>query len=238
MTSAATPLILRDGTTALVRASRPADAPALEALLERLRRQQGADNPLLGRLHAEMTLEEMFDVALLLSSQPLPRGGRVANLSNAGGPAILCADACEAQGLEIAELSDAARAALADFLPEEASTRNPVDMIASASAAHYRRAAQILLEADEVDSLVVIYAPIDAAQVAPIEDALHAVLDAGVRTKPVVTCLMGEGGRGHWRGLRRGLPRYVFPEDAARVLGRRYVVRGLAGRTGGQRAAA
>jgi acyl-CoA synthetase (NDP forming) len=53
------------------------------------------------------TLEEMFDAATLLANQPLPRGGRVAILSNAGGPAILCADACESEKLVLPELSEA-----------------------------------------------------------------------------------------------------------------------------------
>ncbi|MDJ0523168.1 MAG: GNAT family N-acetyltransferase [Planctomycetota bacterium] len=172
-----------------------------------------------GVLRAE-TLEEMFDMALLLSSQPLPSGRRVAILTNAGGPAILCADACEGQGLEIAELSAPVREALAAFLPEEASTRNPVDMIAGAGADDYRQAADILIRAEEVDALIVIYAPIDAAQVGPVEDALHEVLADVPPTKPIITCLMGEGGRGQSRGMRRGIPSYVFPEDAARVLGR------------------
>ena len=166
------------------------------------------------------TLEEMFDMALVLSSQPLPRGKRVAILTNAGGPAILCADACEGQGLQITDLSAPVRAALAAFLPEEASTRNPVDMIASADADDYRRALEVLLRADEVDALILIYAPIEAAQIGPVEAALHEVLGAVGREKPVITCLMGEGGRGQSRGLRRGIPSYVFPEDAALVLGR------------------
>ncbi len=172
-----------------------------------------------GMLRAD-TLEEMFDLALFLCSQPLPRGRRVALLTNAGGPAILCADACEGRGLSIAELSGPVREALAAFLPEEASTRNPVDMIASAGPEEYGRAAALLLAADEVDALIVIYAPIDAAQVGPTEDALHAALERAGRAKPVVTCLMGEGGRGQARGLRRGLPSYAFPEGAARALGR------------------
>ena len=172
-----------------------------------------------GVMRAE-TLEEMFDLALFLSSQPLPRGPRTAILTNAGGPAILCADACEGQGLTIAELSPAVRDALAAFLPEEASTHNPVDMIAGAGPEDYGRAAEILLRAEEVDALIVIYAPLDTAQVGPTEDALHAALDRAGSSVPVITCLMGEGGRGQSRGMRRGIPSYVFPEDAARVLGR------------------
>jgi len=166
------------------------------------------------------TLEEMFDLALVLGSQPLPRGRRVAVLTNAGGPGILCADACEAQRLSIVELSEDLRARLAALLPPEASTRNPVDMIASADAGQYREATRLLLESDEVDLLVVIYAPIEAADLAPVEAAIDAAVEEAGRTKPVVTCLMGEGGRGAARRLRNGIPSYVFPETAVRALGR------------------
>jgi len=174
-----------------------------------------------GVLRAE-TLEEMFDIALVLSSQPLPRGNRVAILTNAGGPGILAADALESRGMEIAELSADVRARLAAFLPEEASTTNPVDMIAGAGAQEYASAAQVLLEADEVDSLILIHAPIEASHLVPVEDALHDVLERieADDHKPVLTCLMGAGGRGPARRLRRGVPSYAFPEAAARVLGR------------------
>jgi len=164
------------------------------------------------------TLEEMFDLALLLSSQPLPKGRRVGILTNAGGPGILCADAFAAQGMEVPELSEATRAKLNALLPDEASVTNPVDMIASAGAKEYGEATRILLEGDEVDSLIVIYAPIEASDVEPVEKALDAVLASSPRTKPVIECVMGEGGRGPSRSLRNGIPSYVFPEAAARVL--------------------
>ena len=87
------------------------------------------------------TVGEMFDVAAVLSRQPLPRGNRVAIVTNAGGPAILCTDACEADGLLVEPLGHATRTALATALPAEASVTNPVDMIASATAADYRASA-------------------------------------------------------------------------------------------------
>lgn len=185
-----------------------------DVAVEALFRQTGA-------LRAE-TLEEMFDLALVLGSQPLPRGNRVAILTNAGGPGILAADALEAHGMEIAGLSDVVRAKLAAFLPAEASTTNPVDMIAGAGAAEFAQAAEVLLRAEEVDALIVIHAPIEASHLISVEDALHDVL-ARIEEddhKPVLTCLMGAGGRGPARKLRRGVPSYAFPEAAARVLGR------------------
>src|SRR4029077_12997743 len=72
------------------------------------------------------SLEELADAAVLLSSQPLPQGRRVAVLTNAGGLGILCADACGAVGLELPQLSDQTRLKLAASLPVEASVENPV----------------------------------------------------------------------------------------------------------------
>ena len=86
-----------------------------------------------GVIRAE-TLGEMFDLALTLSSQPLPRGRRVVILTNAGGLGILCADACEANGLVVQQPSAQTKQQLREFLSPAASVDNPVDMIASASA--------------------------------------------------------------------------------------------------------
>ena len=70
-------------------------------------------------------LAELFDVASLLANAPAPAGGRVAVLTNAGGPGIMCADACEASGLSVVGLSERTRERLADFLPEAAALTNP-----------------------------------------------------------------------------------------------------------------
>ncbi len=79
------------------------------------------------------TMHELFDVGALLSAQPVPTGARVAIVTNAGGPGILCADACQAAGLDVVELSEQVRARLAGFLAPEASLGNPIDMIATAT---------------------------------------------------------------------------------------------------------
>ena len=105
------------------------------------------------------TLEELFDVANLLAHQPVPKGRRVAILTNAGGPGILAADACEARGLELPMLADATVAELRSFLPATASVANPVDMIASATPDHYLRSTRALLADEKVDSLIVIFIP-------------------------------------------------------------------------------
>ncbi len=170
------------------------------------------------------TLEEMFDLAAALSSQPLPRGPRVAVLTNAGGPAILCADACEAAGLVLPELSPATRTRLSAFLPPAAGVGNPVDMIAAAGPAQYRQAGEVLLRAGEADALIVIHV---AAGLAASEAVLRAVGEgvaaarhAGVGA-PVLACLMPEQGTRHLHvSDGETVPCYAFPEAAARVLGK------------------
>jgi acetyl coenzyme A synthetase (ADP forming)-like protein len=166
-------------------------------------------------------LEEMFDVAALLASQPVPRGRRVAILTNAGGPGILCADACEAEGLEIPALGEATQAALRAMLPLEASVGNPVDMIASASADQYQEAIRIIGNDAQVDALVIIFVP---PLVTRPEDVARAIV-AGARefagVKPMLTVFMqARGVPDELRSSDLRLPSYPFPEDAASALAR------------------
>jgi acetyl coenzyme A synthetase (ADP forming)-like protein len=175
-----------------------------------------------GVIRAE-TLEEMIDLALALGSQPLPRGRRVAVVTNAGGPAILCADACEAGGLRLPELSATTRGRLASFLPASASITNPIDMIASATPEQYGRAVEILLSSGEADALVVIYVAAgvcDGDCVARVvgEGAAAARKATGLEY-PVLACWMPEPGpRSLPLGGGQVVPCYPFPETAGKVL--------------------
>jgi acetyl coenzyme A synthetase (ADP forming)-like protein len=175
-----------------------------------------------GVIRAE-TLEEMFDLGAALGSQPLPPGKRVGIVTNAGGPGILCADACEAGDLLVPELSTATRTRLAGFLPAAAGLVNPVDMIASAPPEHYRRVVQTVLACEDIDALIVIYIPVGLAETAAVKEAvLQGVSEAraaGGAGKPVLACLMDEeGGRTQLLGGQEHIPSYLFPEAAARVL--------------------
>jgi acetate---CoA ligase (ADP-forming) len=165
------------------------------------------------------TLEEMFGVAGLLSSQPLPRGRRVAILTNAGGPGILCADACESNGLDVPALADDTRAALADFLPDEAGLDNPVDMIASGTAEQYGKALRILANAEEVDATIVIFIPPQVTEPSDVARELAAAMNDVPEDHTIVTVFMGMSGFPETLADAE-LPSYAFPEDAARALGR------------------
>jgi acetate---CoA ligase (ADP-forming) len=168
------------------------------------------------------TLEELFDVAALLANQPVPRGNRVGILTNAGGLGILCADACEAGGLDVVPLDDRVKGRLSEFLPPEASRANPVDMIASATAEDYGRAIEILANETDVDALIVIFVP---PLVTKPEEVAHAIRTSvgGNLTRQIPVLSVFMSARGVPEGLRGEdvrIPSYAFPEGAARALAR------------------
>lgn len=159
------------------------------------------------------TLEELFDVATLLSQQPVPTGRRVAIVTNAGGPAILAADACEANGLVVQPLAAETQDRLRAFLPAAASVTNPVDMIASASAEQFERTVTEVAADPGVDSIIAIFIP---PLVTAAEDVARAIRTAALTTgKPVIASFMG--GQGVLPALAP-VPSYPFPESAAVAL--------------------
>jgi acetyl coenzyme A synthetase (ADP forming)-like protein len=169
------------------------------------------------------TMDDMFDIAICLDSQPLPAGRRVAIVTNAGGPGILAVDACEAAGLTVTPFSPATCERLTAFLPPEASIGNPVDMVASAGPDAYRRAIEVTLTSADSDALIVIYTPVDprssADTLQAIRDGIAAGRRAGAAGKPVLACLMAGPGRPHpLDGAGERVPSYAFPENCARAL--------------------
>jgi len=162
------------------------------------------------------TLEELFDVASLLAHQPLPRGRRVAIVTNAGGPGILAADACEANGLQLATLSDETTNRLREFLPAAASVGNPVDMIASAGADHYARTLRTVLADPLVDSVIAIYIPVLPTEGPEVAAAIRDTATiAGEKT--IIATFMSTQGVPAPLG---SVPSFPFPERAATALAR------------------
>ena len=166
------------------------------------------------------TLGELFDVAALLSCQSAPRGHRVAIVTNAGGPGILCADACEASGLEVAELPSQLRARLRRFLPAEAGLNDPVDMVATARAADYRRAIEAVGRSGVADTVIAIFVPPLVTEAADVAAAISQAAERLPDAVALVTVFMAEGDAPvALRRAGRPIPVYAFPEDAARAVG-------------------
>lgn len=163
------------------------------------------------------SFREMFALAAALLRQPLPRGDRMAIVTNAGGPGILATDALDGSGLRIATLGKKTTAALLRDLPREASVRNPVDLIASADGERYRKALRAVVKDPEVDGLIVLFVSpimIDAAAVA------EAIVAEAKGDLPVLACIMGRQRGSEALDILKshGIPVFRYPEDAARTM--------------------
>jgi acyl-CoA synthetase (NDP forming) len=172
-----------------------------------------------GVVRAE-TLEELLDVASLLSNQPAPKGRRVAVLTNAGGLGILCADACEAAGLELPDLAPETAERLRAFLPAEASVANPVDMLGGATADAYRRALPAVLDDPGVDAVIVLFVPPVVATPDEVGAAISEAAAEAAAAKPVLACILSAEGTPASLRSATTVPAFDFPESAARALGR------------------
>jgi acetyl coenzyme A synthetase (ADP forming)-like protein len=170
------------------------------------------------------TVDEMFDVAQCLDGQPLPAGRRLAIVSNAGGPAILAADACQPAGLTVAALSAATREQLAACLPSSASVGNPVDMIAMAGGNEYEGCVRLTLCDSDVDALLVMVTSVDPTRMDEIDRGIErgvaAARAAGAAQKPTVACRVGADAPRVLADGDRKIPTYAFPENAIRALGK------------------
>ncbi|MGC9220590.1 MAG: GNAT family N-acetyltransferase [Solirubrobacteraceae bacterium] len=164
------------------------------------------------------TLHELFAVAQLLTSQPVPRGDRVAIVSNAGGPAIMCADACQADGVEVPELPPVLQRKLAELLPPGASVSNPIDMLGGCRADHYDQTIRELADADVCDAILVIFVPSLTAQANDVAGAVRGAAEVadGIALAAVFMTQAPPPAELSDGAIR--VPGYEFPEDAARAV--------------------
>jgi acetyltransferase len=169
-----------------------------------------------GVLRAE-TMQDLFDYALGFAYQPLLNGDRIAIITNAGGPGILCTDALERAGLSLARLETETTRQLQAFLPDAASAANPVDVLGDAMADRYRFALQHVAGDPNVDGLIVIVTP---QAMTEIEATARAIGEMAQQSaKPILGCMMGEFRieTGVQILAEHGVPNYPFPERAAKA---------------------
>ena len=164
------------------------------------------------------TVQELFDTAMAISSQPMPRGNRVAIVTNAGGPGILATDASVRSGLQLASLSEPTQRTLAAQLPASASVKNPVDVLGDARSARYAAALDAALADAGVDGAIVLLTPQTMTDIEAVAEIV--VARSKDSDKPLLASFMG--GEDVAPGIailrRHDVPHYRFPEDAARSL--------------------
>jgi len=163
------------------------------------------------------TFESLFDYARALAMQPLPRGNRVAIITNAGGPGIMAADAVENAGMEVATLTGSIATALKKKLPAAASVGNPIDVLGDAEPDRYVMALNAAQDDDAVDGIVIILTPQAMTKPAETARAIAASLRA---EKPVLACFMGGEDilPGREELVAANLPDYPSPERAVASL--------------------
>ncbi|MCL1593170.1 MAG: GNAT family N-acetyltransferase [Actinomycetia bacterium] len=165
------------------------------------------------------TLEELFNVASLLSSQPLPRGRNVGVITNAGGPAILAVDALESQGLHVPHLSDELQKQLREFLSADAAVFNPIDMIAAAGPEEYKKTIQALLASDEIDALITVFIPASDVGVPETATAIREAAEESSGEKVFLSVYMNSSGvPTELSSATAQFPVFPFPERAAMAL--------------------
>jgi len=162
--------------------------------------------------------EELFEWSRALAWLPLPKGRRMAILTNAGGPGVMSADFIEEHGMTLADLSEATVKKLRAILPPAASLINPVDMLSSASPQQYANCLQILLDEPNVDGVLLVLPPPPMYSTESVADSLIPHIRAS--RKPVTVSLMGSNlVREAWRRFNAArIPTYDFPERAASAL--------------------
>ena len=163
-------------------------------------------------------INELFHYALAFSQQPLPKGNRMAIVTNAGGPGIMATDAAIRHGIGLASFSDPTKKKLRNHLPPTASIHNPVDVIGDATHKRYEAAIRDILRDDNVDGAIVILTPQAMTDIVETAQILPRV--AKDVNKPILASFMGivdvSDGVRHLE--KNGIPNYIFPEAAARTM--------------------
>jgi acetyltransferase len=163
-------------------------------------------------------VSELFNFALAFSTQPLPKGSRIAIVTNSGGPGIMATDALIRPGITMAQLSEETKKKLREKLPPTASVNNPVDVIGDADAKRYEAAIRYTLEDENVDGAIVILAPAATTEIMETAQILPRV--AKDIDKPILSSFMGlvDVSEGVRYLEQNGIPNYVFPEEASRTM--------------------
>jgi acetyltransferase len=164
------------------------------------------------------SIEHLFDVSTALAYQSLPKGNRIAVITNAGGPGIMMSDALELSGLEVIDIDDKTKSNLLEFLPPSASVNNPIDVLGDADSERYGKSLDAALKSKSVDGVVIILTPQKMTDAEAI--AREIVKISKKYSKPVMTCFMGANTvkKGVKILQENNIPQYSVPQRAARAM--------------------
>jgi len=171
-----------------------------------------------GGIQRVESVNELFHYTQAFSLQPLPKGNRIAIITNAGGPGIMATDAAVRHGLELATFTEETHTRLREHLPPTASIHNPVDVIGDATHERYEAAIRVILDDEGVDSVIIILTPQAMTDILETAEIITHV--SKNTSKPILSSFMGlvDISEGVRYLEQHGVPNYFFPEAAARAM--------------------
>ncbi len=168
----------------------------------------------------EYSLKELFDTAKVFANCPIPKGDRVAIITNSGGPGIMATDAICEHGMQMAKITDETKAKLKSFLPSAASVKNPIDMIASAPIEHYKETLKTVIADENVDMIITIYLPFLGLKDIDVAKALMEI-KAEHPEKPIIGVFMTKNDFfTKLSDMKVNMPFFMYAEEAADGLNR------------------
>ena len=168
----------------------------------------------------EYSLKNLFATAKVFANCPIPKGDRVAIITNSGGPGIMATDAVCEYGMQMAKISDSTKEKLRSFLPAAASVKNPVDMIASAPIEHYKQTLETVIADENVDMIIVIYLPFLGLKDIDVAKAVMEI-KAEHPEKPVIGVFMTKSEFfSQLSDMDVNVPFFMYAEEAADGLNR------------------
>lgn len=164
------------------------------------------------------SMQDLFDYGLAFSKSNLPKGKKIAVVTNAGGGGVLTADKIEDVGLELVDLSDEIKSKLKEVIPDEGSVQNPIDVLGDASPDRYEKTLEIIMEEDDIDSVIIMACPTASYKPKEVGEAIVAAKQKS--DKPLLVVNMGGPSFEEENKVLRenDISTCVFPETAVNVL--------------------
>jgi len=166
------------------------------------------------------SMQELFDVASLLSNQPLPKGRRLAILTNGGGPGIIAADASIQHGLQLPEFGPKTKEELSKIVKRDISLNNPLDLTGSFTREEFEGAMKVMAQDNDIDAVLALFVPAVASNVEAVENSIRKIIPLyRQRKKPLLVCFMGQRSLKAKPGAtEKFVSFFTFPENAVSAL--------------------
>jgi len=167
-------------------------------------------------------IADLFYMAEVLAKQPRPKGNRLTVITNAGGPAVLAADALSLNNAELATIAPETITELNEFLPASWSHANPIDILGDAKADRYAKTLETVAKDPNSDGYLVILTPQAMTDATGTAELLKGY--AKLNGKPVLASWMGGGDVANGISILNagGIPTFPYPDTAARAFGYMY----------------